>query len=495
MKPWEEEMTIYYNQAKRAGSYDIERMFLTYDKIAQKALADKTMKNGSSFTVPVTDGTHYRFKFKKEMTEIYVIDALNYLKRTPVLEMRSKETMDQYRSRLTTALKTIGVTMKAQHNCFGERFPEKLQAQMMEVTPGMVVSFTNGPKYVCTNKQGSNLSFRHVYSGSLRDLTIAEYKSQVNTVVVDIASNRDMQKFFLSNCKDLTQRMEMSVSFLSDAKKSVDNIEQRVLETKTPINICMGIANLIVKPSRNEEKCNWFDINLNKIEKEDVITLRALMDCSPYERNYVYKKLPDDADYVRDAALEQQLENLTVQKKYDEIYSEIMEYVAKSGKDLVVEMLHFNKQNDNFIPTCVYFAAENGKAKALKATFVNNNFANDEEKISELTMAEFQVICDQIYHDKFLTIHTRTEELALMAVLENSKNNEKQMDKEEIKSNKGFKAQVDKITENRMGENPSIINIKTSDVNGLSGLVHEFLKNQNERDIVAKDIIDDFDER
>lgn len=498
MKNWELQMKAYYDKARRTCSYNIEHMFLAFDKIAQEAFKTGDMKEGDSFTVSITDGSHYKFKFLKDMPEIYGINSLNFLDKTPILAYNDKDTAEQYREKLSLVLKTIGTTLHISNQCFGERFPEKLRSGLMQLKPGMVISFNNGPKYVCINKKDDiKITLQCVYKGSLKDISYNDIKRNANAVELDLSSPKEMQKFFENNTKDLTQRMEMSVSFLSDAEDIINNIEQQVLQHNNPFKIFLGITEVTAKPSKTGDECIWFDSDMNRITKDDVVLLRALMDCSPYERNYIHKELQTDITKTSDSVFEQSLENLTIQHKYKEMYNKAIDYVKNNHHDLMIEMLHFNKEGNDFIPTGVYFAVEDDVAKAFKVTYKDNNFNKDEEKIEELSQNEFEKICEQIYHDKFEMIHTRTEELSLAAILKAAEEQNMNIEQDTVLENSDFKTAVREAAVKAIRSNPQLIKANPANVNtkDLASLIHDFMKKEKTSPIAAKKIIDDLDGR
>lgn len=486
-------MQAYYDYARRKCSHNIENLYLKFDQIATEAFRSGEMKENSIFTASVTNGVHYVFRFYKNMTEIYAADADNLKKLDPILETKENESTDEYKERQTSALRAIGVFMKAGHNCFGQRFPEGLRESLNNITPGTLISFNNGSKYVCVDRHNSILGLRKVYSGGIQLFSLDSIKN-TEMLVLDINHNAQMQQFFMANNKDYTERMELNVSFLDDAKKAIESIETGVIETGETKRIDMGNMNLLAKKSKKHDQCIWFDLKGKKIDREDVILIRALMDCMPYERNYVRSSTNNKLDFEFDSQFEQHLENLAVEGQFKQMYKDALEYVKQNSGDLVLETLQFEKYEDNYEAARIYFAEENGKAKAFKVVYEGNSFLNDEKAIFELSADEFEELCNQVYNKNYLLLYRRTEELAVQAIL-NSREAEdlakKSMDS--IKKHTGFANGVKNITESRIKKMPQIIKSTApqSEMMELSQLLHEYMKAQSGRQVIASEALDE----
>ena len=199
-------------------------------------------------------------------------------------------------------------------------------------------------------------------------------------------------------------------------------------------------------------------------------------------------------DFEFDSQFEQHLENLAVEGQFKQMYKDALEYVKQNHGDLILETLQFEKYEDNYEAARIYFAEENGEAKAFKVVYEGNSFLNDEKAIFELSADEFEELCNQVYNKNYLLLYRRTEELAVQAIL-NSKEAEDlvKKGKDSIKKHTGFANGVKNITESRIKKMPQIIRSTApqSEMIELSQLLHEYMKAQSGRQVMASEALDE----
>lgn len=469
-----------YEKYQRNGSYNIERFYLALESISKAHFADGTMQDGNIFMFPTSNGGQIKFKFYKDITEIYQYTR-DSGEEIPLLTKRDYLDTNTYKTAQAVALKTMGTSLKVTSDHIGEQFPGRMIEALQALTPGAIISFTNGKSYVCTKRPASNIiELLQTYSGDVRNLTLEALRNP-QKVIINTYDDIQLQKFYRDNQKKLTQRIELNVSFTNKAKEFVDLIERNV-EINKPHRIAMGNVTLIAKKNKDNSVI-WFDGKGERVEKKSIILLNGILNSGINERNYI-RKNPTNMDIANDVNFEKNMENLSRGRKFELMYRKMMEYVKENKTNLAIETFQYEKNGDDFTPARIVFAERDGLVKAVKITYKDNDFSKEEDKLTELSESDFIKMCEQLYCGNHKVLATRTEEMILSKI----KKPKEELTYEERK-------QMNEYVEEILKDNVKIIGteIKAPDKSNIIALVQEYIKGNNPKEISVNKAIEDLE--
>ncbi len=478
MPDWKLEMQGEYEKYQRNGSYNIEQFYLALEKISKEHFSNGTMKDGDTFKFALSNGTLLAFTFNKDFTEISQIGINQNV--LPLLRRSNLITSDKYKIQQSTVLSTIGVSLHATNDHIGEKFPEKLEKALKALTPGAIISFTDGRSYVCTGRPASNIiDLKQAYSGKIENLSLEALSSQ--KISLNTYDDIQLQRFYRDNQKKMTQRMEFNVSFTNKAKEFVELIERNV-KYNEPHRIQMGNVTLMAKKNKDGSVI-WFDGKGDRVSRDNVILLNGILNCGINERNYI-RKNPTNMDIANDVNFEKMIENLSMGRKFEQIYNAMIAYVEKNQTNLAIESYQYEKNGEDLTPARIVFAERDGLVKAVKITYKDNDFAKEEDKITELSEKDFVRMCEQIYTANHNVLATRTEEYIL-----NKLNRAKDsLSTEEREQLDGY---INDMLKNRVKTIQTDIpdSQKVDVVSMVQGYMHE----NNLNELSANKIIEDFE--
>lgn len=401
MKNWEYQMHSAVRVSFIENKVDILNLYLNLEKMAKPFLENNEMEEGSSFRVPLSDGSDFIATFYKNYT---LADVIYSDGSKQSLVSKKDAYMEDY-----SKMDLVSSMLRQSDLGIGLQVPEEFRNFLKECKSGDVVHFDSNLAYVCEYTIGSGdnltLSFRRISNNKSPSLNeIDSYES----VPVVYKSNISVQNFYDKIKDAYTDDMKYGLSTINDARALLNKLVSNIDVAK---EISIGSNRFLVKKSTSDKNLVYYDSKGNLLPENKILYYLGWLKSSP--NNVKIKRLekPTAKMDFEDRQIKREFEDLMYNSKdYQTALNKLFAYCEANDGLLKIDMSSYVQNEVDFEAVTFTIKSENGNLSIKKLYYEDNDFNKNVVKIVNSSETELLQYCKQKYNENFKLIKSKFAE-------------------------------------------------------------------------------------
>ncbi len=395
---WKTSMWAATINAMRESRHDILNLYLKLERASKKYIETGKMPEGSTFKVPLENGTYLNISFFKQYSTVDV-ELPNGQKRQAV--SREDSYKKEYRYLLATSdtLETVDLGI-------GPAAPREFHEMLINAKVGDVFVFDRGQSFVYEGKLNNLMSFVRT-SDEVKTPSFDKI-SESERFSIDINDPKSVQHAYRRVKDPYTFDLKMRIENLTNARQILNKLLIGEEDTKI---ISLGPNKLVAQKNKDGKGLVYYDQTGAQISEEKALLMLAWLEARPNEVEIKRIKpvLPEDA--FNDTVFVRTIDEMMTDKDFVKAANLAMNYCQVHGDTLELNMSSYVKNHDEYEAVSFLFKVDTyGVPKIYKVHYEDNSFDKNLLLIKETTIDEFSNYCLQKYDDRFA--HVQSEVLA-----------------------------------------------------------------------------------
>lgn len=276
-------------------------------------------------------------------------------------------------------------------------FPKDLLQYLSELQEGDMMTFGNGNAYVCMAKTEGAVKLCRVASKMYQPQLRHMGYEQEFTIRLNMRT--EVQAFYEQIMQTDTGHILVKKENLSKAREQIAHYSDGAKKMSSKLVILGPIA-LQVKQTLLSGWIKWMDLNDAYVSEKKVEILISWLNTAPMVIQ-IKRKEAQMNEKADDARKKQMLEDFIKKKQYKILGSTIADYCVLNAGRVSVNIKTYVRSERGYEAVSYLFKPDGKRCKILQLTYVNNNFNKSIKDITEITLGDFENICEKRYNEKF----------------------------------------------------------------------------------------------